>query len=205
MEPITTTLLTALIAGAAAGATTVAGQAIKDAYTGLKQLVLNTFGATAPVAAAIQQVETKPDSEGRKLTLKEELETALPATAPAAQQALLTQAQTLLALLKEAGQQAATYNATNIGSGAIAQGPGAVAAGQGGIAVGGNVSNSPLITGSGNVIAHDISGNVATGSNARQINTGGGAYVEHDVNTGGGDFIGRDKNVHGIKPVQSKE
>lgn len=184
MEPLTT-LVTALVAGAAAGATTIAGQAIKDAYAGLKQLALNTFGATAPVATAIQQVEAKPDSAGRKLTLQEELETALPLIAPAAQQALLTQAQTLLALLKEAGPQATTYNATNSGSGAIAQGPGAVAAGQGGIAVGGNVSNSPLITGSGNVITDQYI--------KRQVNTGGGAYVERDVNTGGGDFVGRDK------------
>ncbi len=29
--------------------------------------------------------------------------------------------------------------------------------------------------------------------NKRQINTGGGAYIEGNVNTGGGDFVGRDK------------
>lgn len=185
MEPLTTTLFTALIAGAAAGATTAASQAIKDAYVGLKQLVLNIFGAAAPVASAIQQLEAKPDSEGRKLILKEELETALPTSSPAAQQALLTHAETLLALLKASGHPGATYNATNTGSGALAQGTGAVAAGQGGIAVGGNVSNSPLITGSGNVVTDQYI--------KRQVNTGGGVYVERDVNTDGGDFVGRDK------------
>jgi hypothetical protein len=29
----------------------------------------------------------------------------------------------------------------------------------------------------------------------KQINTGGGAYIEGDVNTGGGDFVGRDKII----------
>jgi zinc-ribbon domain len=44
------------------------------------------------------------------------------------------------------------------------------------------------------------SGNVHVGGQQnydhREINTGGGAYVNGGVNTGGGDFVGRDKNVH---------
>jgi hypothetical protein len=43
-----------------------------------------------------------------------------------------------------------TYQATNRGSGAIAQGRGAVAAGERGVAIGGNVSGSTIITGDGN-------------------------------------------------------
>lgn len=194
MEPLTTTLLTALIAGATAATTTVAGQAIKDAYAGLKQLVINTFTAHTAVATAVQQVEARPASQNRQGLLQEELETALAAAppSPATQQALLAQAQALLDQLQAAGHVTATYNAINTGSGAIAQGAGAVAAGAGGIAVGGSVSNSPLITGSSNVITdHHIH---------RQVNTGGGSAIEGNVDTGGGDFSGRD-SITGAKPT----
>ncbi len=190
MEPLTTTLLTALVTGAAAATTTVAGQAIKDAYAGLKQLISNTFSAYPAVAIAVQQVDDQPDSQGRQGFLKGELETALatPNALPeAAQQALRTQAQTLLALLAQlqaAGPTSATYHATLSGSGAIAQDH-STAAGAGGIAVGGSVSGSHLITGSGNVVSERHS--------ERQVNTGGGAAIEGNVSTGGGAFSGRDQ------------
>lgn len=61
----------------------------------------------------------------------------------------------------------------NSGSGAVAQ-SGGVAAGAGGVANSGNVE-----------------GGINVG--ARNINTGGGQYVERDVNVSGGDFVGRDK------------
>jgi hypothetical protein len=189
MEPITTTLLAALIAGAAAGGTEVAGQAIKDAYNGLKQLVINKLGGKADVEDAIQQVEKKPNSEGRQTTLKEELESAVAADPAAGQdQDLLAQAQKLLDLLQQAGKP--TTDAVQIsltGSGAIAYGQGSKAAGERG------------------VVADTIQGPVSTGDNARQIqtehyvenqtNTGGGATIEGNVDTGGGDFVGRDKHV----------
>lgn len=194
MEPLTATLLTALIAGAAAATTTVASQAIKDAYTGLKQLVINTFTAHPAVATAVQQVEARPASQNRQGLLQEELETALAAAppSPATQQALRAQAQALLDQLQAAGHATATYSATLTGSGAIAQGAGAVAAGQGGIAVGGSVSGSHLVTGNSNVITDRAIG--------RQVNTGGGSAIEGNVDTQGGDFIGRD-SITGAKPT----
>ena len=79
MEPLTTTLLAALSAGAAAATTAVASQAIQDAYAGLKQLISNTFRAHPAVADAVQQVEDKPASPNRQGVLQEELEAALAA------------------------------------------------------------------------------------------------------------------------------
>lgn len=74
------------------------------------------------------KVEGRPDSEGRKAVLKEERQAA-----KADQDDEIVQAaRQLLDRLAQAGQAGgASYQATNSGSGAIAQGAGAVAAGQG--------------------------------------------------------------------------
>ncbi|HEX5760890.1 MAG TPA: hypothetical protein VF121_17005 [Thermoanaerobaculia bacterium] len=69
MEPITT----ALIAAAAAGVTKMGEQAIVDAYNGLKNLIRRKFGSDSEVAKAVEAVEAKPESDGRKATLQEEL------------------------------------------------------------------------------------------------------------------------------------
>lgn len=187
MEPITTTLLAALIAGAAAAATEVTGQAIKDAYTSLKTLVVAKLDGQGDVKNAIHQVENKPDSLGRQDVLKEELESAVKANpATADDPALMAKAQELIALLRQEGKlNAAAVQIIQSGSGAVASGAGAKAAGERG------------------VVADTIQGPVATGDNVRQIqsehyvehqtNTSGGAAVAGDVATGGGDFVGRDK------------
>jgi hypothetical protein len=73
------------------------------------------------------------------------------------------------------------YNATNTGSGAIAQGSGAVSVAPGGVFVGGKNT-----------------GNINTGT---QVHTGGGACVAGNV-TAGGDFIGRDKIVAGLSGAE---
>jgi hypothetical protein len=190
MEPITTTLLAALVAGAAAATGEVADQAIKDTYNSLKQFVIQKLGGKAGVETALQGLESKPGSQGRQMTLKEELESAVEADPAAAQDpALLEQAQQLLSLLQQAGHPApGSVQITQSGSSGLAYGPGAIAAGAGGVAAGA------------------IHGPVATGEHARQIqtgayvekqvNTGGGAAVAGDVNTGG-DFVGRDQIVGG--------
>jgi hypothetical protein len=72
MEPI----ITALVAAAAAGVTKVGEKAIVEAYTGLKDLLRRKFGAQSEVAKAVEAVEAKPDSAGRKATLSEELTAA---------------------------------------------------------------------------------------------------------------------------------
>ncbi|MFN8465486.1 MAG: hypothetical protein U0X20_08045 [Caldilineaceae bacterium] len=132
MNPVTL-IVGALVAGAVAATKDVTAQAIKDAYAGLKSLIIQKY---AKASGAVQQLEEKPESEGRQAVAKEELVEA----GAGMDEAIVTQAKALLDLLKEAGQlDRASYNANVSGSGAIAQGPGAVAAGQGGIAVGGDV------------------------------------------------------------------
>ncbi len=76
MDPITTTILAALVAGVAAGATEVGKKAIVDAYEGLKTIIKGKFGDQSDLAQAVQKLEDKPDSEGRKVTLQEEVEAA---------------------------------------------------------------------------------------------------------------------------------
>ena len=136
MEPITTTIVAALVAGAVAATQEVASQAIKGAYEGLKGLIVSKLGKKADVEDAMKKVEARPDSEARQAVLQEEMEAA-----QAGEDAeVVAQARELLALLKKEGIEAGTsYRADLHGGGAIAQGPGAVAAGEGGVAVGGNV------------------------------------------------------------------
>jgi len=149
MDPIITTsaLVAAIAAGAAAGAGDVASQAIRDAYTGLKTLIIRKFSDKPQVPPAIQLVEAQPDSEPYQQALEDTLEQVHAADDPD----IVAQTQALLELLKESGL-GETYMARLQGSGAIAQGPGAVAAGKGGVAIGGNVQGSIIITGDENVI-----------------------------------------------------
>lgn len=75
MEPVTV-IVGALVAGAAAALKSTAEQAVKDAYAGLKRLVLDRCRHKADVAQAVVELESKPDSAGRKATLQEELAAA---------------------------------------------------------------------------------------------------------------------------------
>jgi hypothetical protein len=75
MEPVTV-IVSALSLGAAAGLQPTVAAAVKDAYAGFKALVLRKFGKTGDAADAIEKVEKKPDSDGRKATLQEELTAA---------------------------------------------------------------------------------------------------------------------------------
>jgi hypothetical protein len=64
MDPITTAILAALAK--------LADPAIKDAYDGLKAIIKKKFGAHHEVVQAVENLEKKPDSIGRRETLKEE-------------------------------------------------------------------------------------------------------------------------------------
>ena len=148
MDPITTSAIVAAIAaGAAAGASDVASQAIRDAYDGLKTLILRKFGDKPQAPASLQLVEAQPDSEPYQQALETTLEEVHAADDPD----IASQTQTLLDLLQEQGL-GGTYLARLEGSGAIAQGPGAVAAGKGGVAIGGSVHGSVIITGDDNTV-----------------------------------------------------
>jgi hypothetical protein len=65
MDPISTAIL--------AGLAKLAEPAIRDAYKGLKSVIVKKFGAHHEVVQAVENVEEKPDSSGRRETLKEEI------------------------------------------------------------------------------------------------------------------------------------
>lgn len=73
MDPITATIVAALVAGASAGLTDVGKNAIIDAYEGLKTVIKTRFGRQSRLAEAIVSLENKPDSQGRQATLQEEV------------------------------------------------------------------------------------------------------------------------------------
>ncbi len=68
MDPITTAIISGL-----AG---VGKDAIKDSYNALKGALKKKFGETSDLAEAVDKLEKKPDSEGHKITLQEEVEAA---------------------------------------------------------------------------------------------------------------------------------
>lgn len=112
MDPLTL-IVTALATGAAVALKSVAEQAVKDAYAGLKQLILDQYGDKGDVTTAVASVEAKPESEARQALLKEEL-----ATAGADQdEKLLQLAQALLAQADPEGSKAGHY--TIIGDGNV--------------------------------------------------------------------------------------
>jgi hypothetical protein len=89
-------IVAALSAGAVAGTTDTAKSAIADAYQGLKSLIKKKFGDHSEAAEAIDKLEAKPDSDGRKKTLVEELEAVNSASDPE----LVSAAQSLLVLIR---------------------------------------------------------------------------------------------------------
>ena len=73
MDPVTTAILAALVAGVTAGAADVGKKAIVDAYEGLKTIIKSKLGAQNELTKAITSLENKPDSKGRQATLEEEV------------------------------------------------------------------------------------------------------------------------------------
>jgi len=68
MDPITGAIVAAL--------GTLAEPAVKDAYAGLKALIVRKFGREAEVTKAVETLEAKPDSPGRRAALEEEIAAA---------------------------------------------------------------------------------------------------------------------------------
>jgi disulfide oxidoreductase YuzD len=89
MDPITTAILAALAK--------LAEPAIKDSYEGLKAIIVRKFGTHHEIVRAVDNLEKKPDSAGRKETLKEEIV----GSGAVADTELLAAANSLLARLKE--------------------------------------------------------------------------------------------------------
>ncbi len=109
VDPITGAIVAALAAGVASGAGEVGKKVVVDAYEGLKNAIKRKVGAESDVAEAVEKLEQKPDSEGRKTMLAEEVGEANLAQ----DEELMKQAQELIAALKETaeGEQALSrYN-----------------------------------------------------------------------------------------------
>jgi hypothetical protein len=99
-DAIGTAIVAALSAGAATGATDAAKKAVADAYQGLKSLIKARFGSHSEAAAAIDNLEVKPESEGRRQTLGEELQSVN----VGADAEINSAAQALLALIRSLPQ-----------------------------------------------------------------------------------------------------
>ena len=69
MDAITLAIVTGL-------AIPLTKDALADAYAALKAALKKKFGDESDVVNAVEQLEKKPDSEGRKATLQEEVENA---------------------------------------------------------------------------------------------------------------------------------
>ena len=72
MESITNKITQAIVEGLA----NLSKDAIKDGYGALKGVLQKKFGDKSDLVDAVDKLEKKPDSEGRKAILQEELEIA---------------------------------------------------------------------------------------------------------------------------------
>ncbi|GAB4499962.1 MAG: hypothetical protein OHK0052_15730 [Anaerolineales bacterium] len=125
MDPISAAILAALTAGAVAGLTDATKQVIVDAYNALKAKIQQKFGKDSDLADSVAKFESKPDSDGRKATLQEEVKAANAAQDPE----LLALAQSLRDILAQQGLNPSVE--INTASGAVAIGQEAVALGEG--------------------------------------------------------------------------
>ncbi len=74
MEPITTaTIVAALTTGATLALKKVIEEAAKDAYTVLKNRILEKYGDKGDVQDAVAKIEANPESKARQAFLEEEL------------------------------------------------------------------------------------------------------------------------------------
>ncbi len=107
MEPITGAIIAALA--------NLSKDAIKDGYGALKVALQKKFGDQSDLVDAVDKLEKKPDSEGRKAILQEEFEIAKVNDDPE----LIRLAQDLLDKIKEqpGGQQMIDQTQTNTVSG----------------------------------------------------------------------------------------
>jgi hypothetical protein len=95
-EIVSNAIIAALSAGAVAGATDTAKSAIDDSDQGLKSLIKKKFGDHSGVAKAIDNLEERPDSGGRRQTVLEELQAINSTSDPE----LVSAAQSLFKLIR---------------------------------------------------------------------------------------------------------
>ncbi len=171
MDPVTL-IVTALATGAAAAAKDIGGDAVKTAFNGLKALIARKFGDKSDVGNAVALVEQKPESAGRKGTLKEELQ----AVHADQDQELLAQVQAFLKLLEQKGVPTGVSLSANNATATASEGGTAV----GPFQVGGN-----------------LDGHVQIGGTSTTTNRSGGVDISSSGGSVsvGGDVVGRDKTT----------
>jgi hypothetical protein len=116
MEPVKSTILGALVAGATSAASETASQAVKDAYQGLKIILVDVYKL-----ASTSLLEKKPSDTSFQKAVETEL-TSQPAIVRAARAALFL---VLAVLLAACQPKTRTYALTVVkggsGSGTVAQ------------------------------------------------------------------------------------
>lgn len=108
MDPITTAIVTAVGTG-------LVKDVVTDSYNALKAALKKKFGDKSDLVDAVEQLEKKPDSEARKATVQEEVETAKANDHPD----VVKLSQDLLDKIKEqpGGQEIINQTQTNTASG----------------------------------------------------------------------------------------
>ena len=141
MDPVSV-LISALVAGASAALTETTQQTIKDAYGGLKRLILRRAHSSPLLEEAIGKMEQTPRAE----PAQESLRGVVVRDGVQLDEEIVAAALALLRLTGESDSSNTDYRAALHGDGALAQGPGAVAAGAGGVAVDGNVHGNVTVS-----------------------------------------------------------
>jgi hypothetical protein len=140
MDPVTL-ILTALVAGAAAGLKDTASSAIKDAYNGLKGLVRRKLAGRPNGELVLDQHEQEPQVWEKPLAQE------LTAAGASDDHGLVAAAQALMALVDAAGSAAGKYQVVTASDHSVAAGGNVnITASGGGIAAGvidGNVTPGP--------------------------------------------------------------
>jgi hypothetical protein len=103
MDPISL-IIAALAAGAVAGVKDTASQAVKDAYTGLTELLRRRFAGNRHAEAALDQAEQQPESD--QVLLAEHLRTV----GADGDEELIRAARALLQQADPVGARAGKYN-----------------------------------------------------------------------------------------------
>jgi superfamily II DNA helicase RecQ len=96
IDLVSVAVIAAVSSGAADGVKDVTKKAIVDSYEGLKGLIKKKYGSSSAVGEAIDKLQDKPDSQGRRETLAEELRAVNANVEPE----LLSAARTLIKLIE---------------------------------------------------------------------------------------------------------
>ena len=73
MDPVTTAIIAALVAGVVKSAGAVGEKVLVDAYDALKAAIKHKLGDDSKVSKAVNDLEEEPESEGYKAVLKEQV------------------------------------------------------------------------------------------------------------------------------------